>query len=117
MPSRQCDRGPQIATRASRLGMDVVPGRRCLCLAQLGAHRRGPGFSARRRARGAQPSDLGKVADGDRARPLSLSARALLVRRAEGQDGALGRRSDADFGVADRQEQEFGDRPLYAETN
>ena len=64
--------------------------------------------------RAARPDHLVEVELRHRARRLSLAARMLLVRRAQGQARALEWRPHAIDGVGDRQAAAQRDRPLHA---
>ena len=86
-----------------RAAYALFPGRRGLRLARQLAIGRFRSIADRQRLRASRADHMGEGPASDQPRALPLAARTLLVRGAEGSDGALARRSEADHAVADRE--------------
>jgi len=94
-------------------GVGAVSRRRRLCLAWRSSCKHRGGEPRSLRLCHPLSDHLGQDPAGDRPRRLSLAARARLVCRQEGQQGSLGRRSQADHRLADSAPQER-QRPRHA---
>ena len=96
--------GAERRPRRLARGLGALPGRRRLRLARRAARHDGGREPDRLGLRDPLADHLGEGSPGAEPGRLPLAARALLVRRAEERQGALGRRPEADDALAHRQQ-------------